>query len=106
MTDPWGERRPWNDGHSRRFSVAGATAAAAAATASAKPARGARGTVRTSSGEHGELNRRFFAGTFRAGNFLLLVNHNFLEALVTAIADVFINRHELILDTSEVTLKL
>jgi len=77
--------------------MAGATAAAAASTAAGEGWRGAaRGTVTRSAGsKDGKLDASFLTGTFRAGNFLLLVDDNFLEACFAFIANVFVDRHAL-----------
>ena len=69
-----------------------ATAAAAASAAGEAPGRGRRAPA--GRGEDGKLNGGFLAGTVRAGNLLLLVYYDFLEALVARIADVLINRHD------------
>lgn len=71
-----------------------ATAAATAATASAREATGrSRRTIGTGRGKHGKLNRGVLARALRAANLLLFVNYNLLEALITAITDIFVNRH-------------
>jgi hypothetical protein len=77
--------------------VAGATATATASATSTKPPGGASRAVGAGRGENGELNRSFPAGALRTGNFLLLVDDNFLETLVATVADVFVDRHDLIL---------
>jgi hypothetical protein len=77
--------------------VAGASATATASAASTKPSGRARRAVGAGRGKDGELNRGFPAGALRTGNLLLLVDDNLLEALVAAVADVFVDRHDLIL---------
>ena len=72
-------------------------AAATTAAAAASPAGGAtgrsRGAAVTCRGENGKLDRRFFAGALGAGDFLLLVDHDFFELRLASVADVFIDRH-------------
>ena len=70
------------------------TATAAAASSPRKTTGGGGRTAGASCGEDRELNRGFLAGAFRAGNLLLLVDDNFLEALVAVFANIFVDRHE------------
>jgi hypothetical protein len=71
--------------------VAAATAATTTAAAAAGGAAGRRARAR--GGEDGKLNGGFFAGTLGAGDFLLLIDDDFLEAFVAGIADVFVDGH-------------
>ena len=73
-------------------SVAGTTATAAATT-TAGETTGRSGRAGAGRDEHGKLDSGLLAGALGAGNLLLLVDHNLLEALVTAITDVFVNGH-------------
>src|SRR5579864_4578717 len=74
--------------------------AAAAASAAASAAAGVRGrgfgggavTV-AGGGEDGELDCGLLAGAFGAGDFLLLVENDALEAGVAVLADVFVDGH-------------
>jgi hypothetical protein len=74
--------------------MAAATATAAPASASGETAgrRGRAGTV-AGRGEDGKLDRGLFAGTFGAGDFLLLVDDNFFEVFFAVFADVFVDGH-------------
>lgn len=72
--------------------MTGTAATTTSASAARESARRRRRAV-TRGGKHGKLNRGFLAGTFRASDFLLLIDHDFLEPLVAAIANVFVNRH-------------
>ena len=71
--------------------------AAATAAATASATRGAGGGFwraacdrRT---ENGKLNRGFFAGTLRTGDFLLAVDDDFFELRFAVVADVFVDGH-------------
>ena len=74
-------------------------AAATAAAAGAAPSRGSRGlrgravAPAIRGGKYGELDSGFLAGALGAGDFLLLVDHNLLEASVARIAQVFVDGH-------------
>ena len=70
------------------------TATAAAASSPRKTTGGGGSTAGASRGEDRELNCGFVAGALRAGNLLLLVDDNFLKALVAVFADIFVDRHE------------
>lgn len=52
----------------------------------ARAARGGRA-------EYRKLDGGFLAGALRAGDFLLLVDHDFLEFVLAVVADVFVDRH-------------
>ena len=76
--------------------VAGATAAATPAASTRKAARrlgrsAVAGAIR--SGENGKLDGGFLAGTLRAGDFLLLIDHDLFKAGFAFVADVFVNGH-------------
>jgi hypothetical protein len=73
--------------------VAAATAAAAATSAPGEASGRSRGTAVAGRGKHGKLDGGFLTGTLRAGNLLLLVDHNFLKVLFAVVADVFVNGH-------------
>jgi hypothetical protein len=73
--------------------VAGA-ATAATSTAPRKPSGGAGSSIGPGRSKHGQLNSGFLARALRAGNFLLLIDYDFLEALVASVANVFVDRHE------------
>ena len=70
------------------------TAATAAASSPRKTTGGGGTTAGASCGEDRELNGGFVARALRAGDLLLLVDDNFLEALVAVFADIFVDRHE------------
>jgi hypothetical protein len=73
--------------------MAAATAAAAtSATARLRRERfgAAAGSGRT---ENRELDGGFLAGALRAGDFLLLVDHDFFKFRLAVVADVFVDGH-------------
>src|SRR5271157_1755357 len=72
--------------------MAAAATTATTATSTGEPARGS-GRIGASCREDGKLNGGLFAGTLGTGDFLLLVDDDFLEALVAGIADVFVDGH-------------
>ena len=74
----------------------------AGAAASATPTSGAAGRGRFGGGavagaircgKDGKLDRGFLAGALGAGNFLLLIQDDALEARIAFIAKVFVDRH-------------
>ena len=74
--------------------------AATAATAAASPATGGDGGFGGSAiatavcgGEDGKLDCGFLAGAFGAGDFLLPVDDNLLEAGFALFTQVFVDRH-------------
>ena len=71
--------------------MAGAAAAAAAAASAAGRAGGAASGA--CGGEDRELYGGLFAATLGAGDFLLLVDYDFFEALIAGVTDVFVDRH-------------
>jgi hypothetical protein len=73
--------------------VAGAAATATATASTREAARGREGIAGAGRGENGKLDRGFLAGALGAGDFLLLIDDNLLEALVAVFADVFIDGH-------------
>jgi hypothetical protein len=76
-------------------SVATATTAATSAAARESTGRFGGGAV-TGAGrgtKNGKLNRVSFAGTLWTSNFLLLVDHNFLEFVAAVFANIFVDRH-------------
>jgi hypothetical protein len=73
--------------------VAGTAAAAAATAAGVAPGRAGRAAAGACGGKNGELDGGFFAGTLGTGDFLLLVDNNFFEALVAGVANVFVDGH-------------
>ena len=73
--------------------MAGAAAPAAAASAAGEATGRRRGCTRAGRGKDGKLDRGFLAGTFGAGDLLLLVDDDLLETLVAGIADVFVDGH-------------
>jgi hypothetical protein len=75
--------------------VTAATAAAAAASAAGGTARGRSRAAVACCGEDGELDGRLFAGALGAGDFLLLVDDDFLESGLAVFADVFIDGHRM-----------
>src|ERR1700686_4418290 len=79
--------------------LGGAPAASGAASAAAGVRGGGFGggavTV-AGGGEDGELDCDFLAGALGAGDFLLLVEHDALEAGVAVFAKVFVDGHDLI----------
>jgi hypothetical protein len=82
--------------------VAGTAAAAAATTASGEAAgRAGRAAAGACRGEDGELDGGLFAGTLGAGDFLLLVDDDFFEALVADVADVFVDGHGWFLNSED-----
>lgn len=77
--------------------MTGATSPAAAAASAREPVgRLCGGTVRgaVSSAEDRKLYRVSLARALRAGNLLLLVQHNSLEMRLAILANVFVNGHE------------
>jgi hypothetical protein len=74
--------------------MAAAAAPTATTTATGDTARRAGGATGASRSEDRELNRRFLAGAIGAGDFLLFVDDNFFESLVTGIANVFVDGHD------------
>src|SRR6266849_825744 len=79
--------------------VAAATAATASATAAGRGGRGFRRSAvagAVGGGEDRKLDGCFLAGTLGAGDFLLLVDDDFLEARFAIVTDVFVDRHRLI----------
>src|ERR1700722_494671 len=72
-----------------------AAATPAAATPAPAGLRRERFTRSTCCGgtEYGKLDGRFLAGTLRAGDFLLLVDHNFFKLIFAIFADVFVDGH-------------
>ncbi len=76
--------------------MAAAAASAAGSTTSGGGSGGfGGGTVAIASGggKDGKLDAGFLAGAFGASDFLLLVEHNALEARVAVLADVFVDGH-------------
>lgn len=75
--------------------MAAATAPAAASAAARRAAGGSRGAAGAGGGEDRELDCGFFAGALGAGDFLLLVDDDFLELHLAIVANVFIDGHDL-----------
>ena len=73
-------------------SVAAATASAAA-SAARRGRGGFRGIPVAGGSKDRELKTGFLAGALGADNFLLLVDHNALEARITFIAKIFVDGH-------------
>ena len=75
--------------------MTGATTAAAAASARKPPGRLCRCAVcgAIAGAENGELYGVSLARALRAGNLLLLVQHDFLEVRLAILANVFIDWH-------------
>jgi hypothetical protein len=73
--------------------MAGTAAATAASTASGEASGGTGRAVGTSGSKYGQLDGGLFAGALRAGDFLLLVDDDFLEARATLVADIFVDWH-------------
>jgi hypothetical protein len=76
-----------------------ATATAAAATAAtARKRRRRPGTSAVTGAIRGTENRKlyrvFLAAAFRAGDFLLLVQDNFLKLRLAIVANVFVDGHK------------
>jgi len=86
------EMRPQECWGARAVSVTTATSAAAPSATGVPTGRARRGPC-TCSRENRQLNRGFLAGALRAGNFLLLVDHDFFEALIAVVTNVFVDRH-------------
>src|SRR5262249_2451997 len=80
--------------------VAAATAATTTASAAGEASGSSRGTAVTGRGKHGKLDGGLFAGALRAGNLLLLVDHDLFEVRLAVVADVFVNRHGVFLNDS------
>jgi len=77
-----------------RSNLITATAATATAAATARVASGwGGGAARSCSREDRKLDRCLLAGTFRASDFLRLVDHNFFKVFVAVFANIFIDRH-------------
>lgn len=75
--------------------AAAAASAAASATSGVRGGGFGRGAVTIAGGgEDGELDCGFLAGALGAGDFLLLVEHDALEAGVAVLANVFVDRHK------------
>jgi len=76
--------------------VAGAPAAATTAAASGKPSRRLGGNA-VARPVRGRKNRKLYrvplARALRAGNLLLLVEHDLLKVRLAIFANVFVNRH-------------
>lgn len=72
--------------------MAGATTAATAATSTREPA-GWPACGAIGGAEDRKLYRVPLARAFWAGNFLLLIKYNFLEARLAILADVFVDGH-------------
>src|SRR5204863_10123527 len=81
-----------------KFTEARSVAAATAAAAGAAASGGGRERFWRASGDggakDGKLERGFFAGTFGAGDFLLLVEDEFFELGFAVVADVFVDGHK------------
>jgi hypothetical protein len=73
--------------------MAGTAAATAASAASGEASGGVGGAVGTGGSKDGQLDSGFFARALWAGDFLLLVNDDFLEARAAVVADIFVNWH-------------
>jgi hypothetical protein len=73
--------------------VAAATAAAAGAPAARGPGAGLGGATGDGGAEDGKLDGGFFAGTLRAGDFLLAVDDDFFELRFAVVTDVFVDGH-------------
>jgi hypothetical protein len=76
--------------------VAGASTAATTTTAAGEGSGGfRRGAVAGAIGssKNGKLNRVAFARALRAGNLLLLVEHNLLEVRLAILTNVFVDGH-------------
>jgi len=83
-------------------SLAAATAAAAGAASSGRGREGFWRAVGDGGAKDGKLERGFFAGTFGARDFLLLVEDEFFELGFAVVADVFVDGHETILAATKV----
>jgi hypothetical protein len=72
-----------------------ATATAAAATPATPGGAAGRsgGASGAGCGEDGKLDGGFFAGTFGAGDFLLLVDDDFFEVRFAIVANIFVDGH-------------
>jgi hypothetical protein len=77
----------------RRYLVAGATAATAASAAAGGRGEGFGGAAGRCGTKDGEPDGGFFAGALRAGDLLLLVDYDFFEFGLAVVADVFVNGH-------------
>ena len=75
--------------------MAAATATAAASAAGLR-GEGLRRATRDRRTEDRKLNGGAFAGALGAGDFLLLVDYDFLEFIFAVIANVFVNGHALL----------
>ena len=72
--------------------MAAATATAAASAAGLR-GEGLRRATRDRRAEDRKLDGGAFTGALGAGNFLLLVDYDFLELVFAVVADVFVNGH-------------
>src|SRR5258708_11119587 len=76
--------------------MAAAAASAAASAASGGGSGGLGGgtvTIGSGGGKDRDLDCSFLAGALGAGDFLLLIEHDALEARVAVLADVFVDGH-------------
>ena len=93
------KNRSWRRKAASTALVAAATAAAAGAAASGAWREGFGGTAGDGRAKDGKLDRGFLAGALGAGDFLLFVEDDFFEGSFAIVADVFVDGHEIGLDS-------